>query len=324
MKTLVRNDSPVSIQPSAKPSKTFKDKLAYSLKRYWQLYLMLLLPVVYIIVFQYYPMIGLQIAFKKFSPKLGIWGSHWVGFKYFIKFFTSYQFKEVLINTFTISFYAVIAQLPIPIMLALSLNAVRNRFYKKTAQLLSYMPHFISTVVIVSMLMQIFNPRIGLLANLLGLFGVKISDAFGSPGVFSHLYVWSNVWQSAGWASIIYLAALAGIDQQLYEAARIDGAKRWKQTLHITIPCLVPTIIILFILRLGNMLNLGFEKIILLYNPATYETADVISSYVYRKGILEFSWSFSAAVGLFNSVINFGLVVGANWISRKTSETSLW
>lgn len=302
---------------------TFGQKLKKDFKKNKGLYILIIPVVLFYIIFHYGPIYGAVIAFKQYAPAKGIMGSPWVGFKHFIEFFQSIYFVRLLTNTLTISITELIFGFPAPIILALMINELRNRTYSRLVQTITYMPHFVSMVVVCGMIVQ-FTKDSGFITQFLGLFGFPQETMLNNPSMFVPIYVISNIWQGVGWGSIIYLAALTGIDQELYEAAKIDGAGKWRQTINITLPCLLPTIIILFILRLGNMLNVGFEKIILLYNPATYETADVISSYVYRKGIQEFSWSFSTAVGLFNSVINFALVISANQISKKTGETSLW
>lgn len=313
----------IKTKTSARKELTFWGRLLVDLKRNNELYLLLIPVVAFYIIFHYGPIYGAVIAFKQFAPAKGILGSPWVGFSHFQDFFNSYYFWRLLRNTLNISITSLAFGFPAPIILALLINELKSKMFSRTVQTITYMPHFISMVVICGMIAQ-FTKNTGVITSFLAMFGVPKETMLNDPHLFVPIYVISGIWQEIGWGSIIYLAALAGIDQEFYEAAKIDGAGRWKQTLYITFPCLVPTIIILLILRLGNILNVGFEKIILLYNPATYETADVISSFVYRKGIQEFSWSFSAAVGLFNSVISFFMVICANWISRKANETSLW
>jgi putative aldouronate transport system permease protein len=297
--------------------------LANDLIKYKYIYLMALPVLLYYIAFHYVPIYGALIAFKDFSPGLGIWGSPWVGFQHFQSFFESIYFWRVLRNTFMISFYELIFGFPAPIILALLLNEVKNRFFKRTVQTVTYLPHFISLVVVCGMIKD-FTMSNGIINDIILMFGGSRSSLLQNPDLFRTIFVSSGIWQEVGWGTIIYLAALSGIDQEQYEAAAIDGAGRFKQILHVTLPGIMSTIIILLILRLGRMLSVGFEKVILLYNPATFETADVISSFVYRRGLQEFDWSFSAAVGLFNSVINFALLLLANRLSRKTNETSLW
>ena len=282
-------------------------------------YILVAVVLAYYITFHYLPMYGVIIAFKDFSPGLGIMGSEWVGLEHFKLFFGSDYAWRVIRNTLQISFYTLIWGFPAPIMLALLINEVRHIGFKKIVQTFSYLPHFISTVVICGMLVD-FCSRDGLFSIMFGIH----DNLLTLPQYFKTIFVASGIWESMGWNTIIYLAALTGIDTSLYEAAKIDGAGRLRQTLSVTIPGIMPTIVTLFILQIGRVMNVGFEKIILLYNPLTYETADVISSFVYRKGLIEFNYGYSTAVGLFNSVINFSMVIFANRLSRKVNETSLW
>lgn len=287
------------------------------------LYLMMLPVIAFYAVFNYAPMYGVLIAFKEYSPLKGIADSPWVGLHHFTTFFESYYFLRVLKNTLIISVYSLLFEFPAPILLALLINEVRNKTYRKVVQSATYMPYFISMIVIAGLIRD-FTDSGGVINTIYAYFGGDGTAMLQHAGLFRPIYILSEIWQKAGWESIIYLAALMGIDQEQYEASRMDGAGRLKQMWHITLPGILPTIVILFILRMGNLLNVGFEKIILLYNPVTYETADVISSFVYRKGLLEFSWSYSTAVGMFNSVINLILLVLANWISRRVTSNSLW
>jgi putative aldouronate transport system permease protein len=284
----------------------------------------MMIPVIgYYLIFHYGPMYGAIIAFKDYSPMKGILGSDWVGLKHFEEFFNSYYFLRVLKNTLLISLYTLLFEFPAPIILALLINEVRKRTFKRVVQTITYMPYFISLVVICGIITDFTNAD-GLINRLIMMLGYDGQAMLQKPELFRPIYVLSEIWQRIGWESIIYIAALMSIDLEQYEAAKIDGASRLKQMFHITLPGLLPIITIMFILRMGNMLNVGFEKIILLYNPVTYETADVISSFVYRKGLLEFGWSYSSAVGLFNSVINLVLLISANYISRRVSQNSLW
>ncbi|MFK7692042.1 ABC transporter permease [Paenibacillus sp. HJGM_3] len=287
------------------------------------LYVMLLPVLLFYVIFHYVPMYGAIIAFKDFSPRLGIWGSDWAGFEHFETFFTGAYFWRTIKNTILISLYELLFGFPAPIILALLLNEVRNSMFKRTVQTVTYLPHFISLVVICGIIKD-FTVSDGVINDIIAFFGGERVTLLLEPEWFRTIYVSSGIWQHIGWGTIIFLAALSGIDQEQYEAARMDGAGRWKQMLHITLPGLMPTIVILLILNVGRMMNVGFEKIILLYNPGTYSTADVISSYVYRVGLQDFNYSFSSAVGLFNSVINFVLVVFSNWLSRRLNDTSLW
>jgi putative aldouronate transport system permease protein len=287
------------------------------------IYLMLLPVVAYFIIFHYIPLFGAQIAFRDFSPQKGLFNSPWAGFRHFKDFFGSYYFTRLVRNTVLINIYDIIFGFPAPIILALLLNEIRVNFFKRIVQTVTYLPHFISVIVICGMIKDFFS-RQGVINSLLGNFGIQSIAFMTEPGWFRPLFVGSNIWTQIGWGSIIYLAALTNIDQELYEAATIDGARRFKQLIHITLPCIVPTIVVMFILRIGRIMTVGFEKVLLLYNENTYETADVISSFVYRKGILEMSYSYSTAVSLFNSAINFTMLVIFNKICKKISENSLW
>ncbi|WP_214628222.1 ABC transporter permease subunit [Paenibacillus agaridevorans] len=289
------------------------------------LYIMLIPVVLYFIVFHYKPMYGAIIAFKDFKPFLGIGDSPWVGFKHFQQFFESYFFVRILRNTIVISLYQLIFGFPAAIILALLLNELKNQIFKRFVQSISYLPHFISLVVVCGMLIDFLQPDGIINRSLLaiGAIGEPINFMI-LPEWFRIIFVGSGIWQSVGWSSIIFLAALSGINPSLYEAAAVDGAGRWRQMLSITLPGIMPTIIILLIINIGNFMVVGFDKIILLYNSATYETADVIGSFVFRRGITEANYSFTAAVGLFNSVINFTLLVLVNQLAKKKAESSLW
>ncbi|MDF2959189.1 MAG: binding-protein-dependent transport system inner rane component [Paenibacillus sp.] len=287
------------------------------------IYLMMLPGILYYIVFQYIPMYGATIAFKHFTPVAGIWGSEWIGFKHFQDFFRSYYFWRIIKNTLLINFYSLLFGFPAPILLALLLNELRKQWFKRTVQTLTYLPHFVSVMVICGLIVD-FTSKNGLINDIIVWFGGSRDNLLMNGDLFRSIFVSSGIWQEIGWGSIIYLAALSGIDQELYDAANIDGAGRFRQMLSVTLPGIMPTIIILLILRIGHMMDVGFEKVILLYNPSTYETADVISSFVYRKGIVDANYSYSAAIGLFNSLINFMLLIGANKLSKKFSDSSLW
>ena len=289
------------------------------------LYIMLIPVIAYYAIFHYWPMYGAIIAFKDFSPGLGITQSPWANplLKHFRDFFGSFFFGRLLRNTILISVYNLVFSFPFPIILAILINELRFPKFKRTVQTLSYLPHFISMVVICGIILD-FTLSDGVINQVIIQMGGKAIPFLQRPQYFRGLYTITGILQSAGWSSIIYLSALAGIDQSLFEAAKVDGANRFQQIIHITLPGIMPTIITLLILQIGNMLNVGYEKIILLYNPAIYETADVISTYVYRNGLENFNWSFSTAVGLFNSVINMVLVLMANTISRQVNDASLW
>lgn len=298
-----------------------------SVKNEWKknhMYYLMFLPVlVYFVIFAYGPMYGALMAFQDYTPSLGFLGSPWVGLKHFQRFFQDYYFKRILWNTFYISITSLIFTFPAPIVLALLLNELRNKRFKSVMQTASYLPHFISLVVVCGMIKK-FTLDTGVINDIVAFLGGTRKSFLNDPNCFVPVYVISDIWQEVGWNSIIYMAALAGIDQELYEAAMIDGAGRWKQTVHVTLPCIMPTIIILLILRMGMLLSVGYEKIILLYNPVTRKTADVISTYVYRVGLEDKSWSFSAAVGLFNSAINLIFLLVTNSLSKKFSDTALW
>lgn len=288
------------------------------------IYLLAIPVILYYIIFCYIPMYGVTIAFKDFRVSQGFFAGDWVGFKHFQTFFGSYYTARIITNTLMINFLGLLFGFPAPIILALLINEVKNKTYKKVVQTISYLPHFISVMVISGMLLDFFSPS-GVVNSILeSLFGMDPINFWAEKEWFKPLYVMSDIWQGVGWGTIIYLAAMSNISTELYEAVTIDGGGRWKQTIHVTLPSLLPTIVVLLIMRFGNMMNLGYEKIILLYNPTTYETADVISSFVYRKGLREAQYSYSTAVGLFNSVVNLVMLVTANWVSRKVNDTSLW
>lgn len=299
-------------------------------REYWQLHLFLLPGVVYLLIFCYYPMLGLQIAFKDYQVVNGIWGSPWVGLKHFEKFFGSIYFARVVGNTFKISLYSLLVGFPLPVLFALMLNVMRNLRLKKFVQTVTYIPHFISTVVMVGMLFQLFSPVVGLYGNLYRLLtnGVYPEDLFGKSGSFIHMYVWSDVWQGLGWSSIIYVAALTGVSSELHEAAMIDGATRWQRVWAVDLPCILPTVCIMLILRCGSILSVGFEKIYLMQNSVNLKASEVISTYVYKEGLGKGTrgFSYGSAVGLFNSVVNFVMLVLVNAVTRRLSgnTTSLW
>lgn len=300
-----------------------KNGLIANIKKYPLLYLMILPLIVYYIIFHYIPMVGLIIGFQDYSPSRGILGSEFVGLKHFIDFFTGPYFGEKLINTLRISFSQLIFGFPAPIIFALLLNEIRSKKFRSVVQTASYLPFFISTAVICGMIKD-FTLDTGLINDIAEVFGFERQTMLNNPKLFVPIYVISDIWQMLGWNSIIYIAALTGVDQQLYEAAQIDGASRWKQMLNVTLPGIMPTIITMLLLNIGKILNLGFEKIILLYNPLTYETADTLQSFIYRRGLQEFSWGYSTAAGMFNSVINTVLLLASNYVSKKVSETALW
>jgi putative aldouronate transport system permease protein len=292
--------------------------------RHWQLYFVILLPMAYLIIFKYIPMAGIVIAFKDYNVIKGIFGSEWVGLKYFRQFFDSPNFWLYMKNTLGISLYGLLLGFPAPIILALALNEVRNGLFKKSVQLVSYAPYFISTVIMVSIIIVNLTPNVGIVSKLFQMLGVENTNFMGIPSLFKSIYVWSDVWQHTGYGAIIYIAALAGVNPELYEAAKVDGASRIQKIINVDIPSLIPVSVILLILNLGNLMKLGFEKIYLMQNPLNLATSEVISTYVYKVGLLGSSFSFSSAIGVFNSVINLILLVGVNYIARKLSNNSLW
>jgi putative aldouronate transport system permease protein len=294
------------------------------IRRNWGLYVLLLPAVVLLLCFTYKPMYGVIIAFKDYSPASGITGSPWVGLKYFEKFFHSYQFSTTIKNTMIISIYSIIVTFPLPLILALMINQMRVNRFKRVFQTVTYMPHFISTVVMVGLLLILLSPSNGLVGNIYHLFGADAPNLMASSDLFSSVYVWSDVWQHAGWDSIIYIAALSAVDPSLYEAATVDGAGRWHKIRFIDIPMLMPTAITLLILRVGGLLGVGFEKVYLMQNNLNISNSEVISTYVYKIGLLSSQYSFSAAINLFNTIINFILLILVNRISKKFSENSLW
>lgn len=304
--------------------KRFPRRLWENILRYPVLYLMVLPLLIYYVVFHYFPMYGIVIAFQRFVPARGLMGSKWIGLNNFRDFFTDPYFFRLVRNTFMISLYQLVFGFPVPVLFALLLNEVKSKAFVKGAQTVTYMPHFISAIVVCGILLD-FTKSDGLITNLLGsLFGMERMNMLSRKDWFRTIYTSLNIWQEFGWESVIFFAALSGIDPALYEAARVDGAGRFRQAAHVSLPGLLPTIVILLILRMGRMLSVGWEKIILLYNPMTYETADVISTYVYRRGLLQFEYSYGAAVGLFNSLVNCMLLLLANAVSRRVNETSLW
>ena len=286
--------------------------------------ILMTLPVLaYYIIFHYLPMFGVVIAFKRYMPFIGIWDSPWVGLDNFKAFFTDPYFPRSVRNTLMINFYQLIFGFPAPILLALLLNEVKKSVFKRTIQSVTYLPHFISMVVQCGIIANFFALK-GPINDILSLMGMERTVFLMKPEYFRSIYVGTGIWASIGWSSIIYIAALSRIDTELYEAATIDGANRWRQFLAVTLPGIMPMIVIMLILAIGRMMSEGAEKIILLYNPLTYETSDIISSYVYRRGLLQADFSYSSAVGLANSVVNFSLLVLANAVSRRVNETSLW
>jgi len=294
------------------------------IKRDYELYLFLVPIFIIYLVFKYYPMYGIQIAFKDFSPSQGIWGSDWVGFQHFIDFFNSYNFWTIMNNTLILSLLSLLFSFPAPIIIAIMLNQMLGKRYKKVVQTVIYAPHFISTVVLVGMLSVFLSPNSGIVNHIITWFGGEPIMFMADEGWFRPLYILSGIWQETGFATIIYLAALAGVNPELHEAATMDGASKWKRVWNVDIPSILPTIVILLILALGNIMSIGFEKAFLMQSDLNYGTSNIIPTYVYEMGIQKAQYSFSTAVGLFNSFINIILIVTVNRIAKKMTETSLW
>jgi putative aldouronate transport system permease protein len=314
---------------AAKPSTVMEVRKASNRRNTWKkampYYLMFLLPLLYYLIFRYVPVImAVVISLTDYNIYKGIAASEWAGLKHFIDFFDSVYFGRLLRNTLMINLLNLIFVFPAPIIFALLLNEVRKTVIKRTVQTISYLPHFVSTVIVASMAVTFLSPSVGLINNILVKFGMERTNFLLDPNYFWGIYTALDLWKTLGWSAILYFATLTGINTELYEAARVDGANRWKQTWHITLPGIAPTIIILLLLKIGDMLEVGYELIVLLYNPNTYLTADVIGTYVYRRGILDANYSFASAVGLFQSVMGLILIIIANRLARKYSETSLW
>jgi len=307
----------------SKPRLSLGARIQRQLKENWVVYLMIIPVVVYFAVFCYGPMYGIQLAFKKYNVKLGITGSKWVGLDHFERFFSGYNFKNLLGNTLGISLYCLVLEFPFPIILALLLHYLDIKPLKKIVQLISYAPHFLSTVIIASLL-TLFCAKDGFFNIIGSFFGAESKDLLTQPALFKHIYAWSDVWKSMGWSAIIYIAALSGVDQQMHEAAIVDGASKFQRMLKIDLPSIIPTIAMLFILRLGRIMGVGFEKAFLLQNDLNMRTSQIISTYVYELGLIKGDYSFSTAVGLFNNVINVTLLILANTFSKKVLKESLW
>lgn len=305
-------------------SRQVRNQMWTRVKRDYELYLFLLPIIIIYLVFKYYPMYGVQIAFKDFSPSQGIWGSEWVGLQHFIDFFNSYNFWSIITNTITLSFLSLLFGFPVPIIIAIMLNQMLGKRYKKFIQTVIYAPHFISTVVLVGMLHVFLSPNSGIVNHLITWLGGEPVLFMADEGWFRPLYILSGIWQETGFATIIYLAALAGVNPELHEAAIMDGASKWKRVWYVDIPSILPTIVILLILALGNIMSIGFEKAFLMQNDLNYATSNILPTYVYEMGIQKAQYSFSTAVGLFNSIINIILIVTVNRIAKRLTETSLW
>jgi len=316
----------VTPQPKSEIVNVKKSKLAIigaKIRKDWQLYTLLILPIIYLLIFKYGPMIGNVIAFRKFVPGGNIYGEQWVGLHYFNMFINDPTFWNVFKNTLTLGALGMLFTFPMPIIFALLLNEIKSQKFKKFVQTASYLPHFLSIVIVAGMILQLTAVN-GSINALVKFFTGDTISFMQQAEWFRTVYITSEIWQGMGWGAILYLAALTTIDQSLYEAAKIDGANRWKQTLHITIPGILPTIVTLLILNIGSFMAVGFEKVLLLYNPLTYETSDVISTYLYRVGLESNNFSYATAIGLFESIIGLVLVLSANTISRKLTDRSLW
>lgn len=311
----------------AKKTVIADNKYRYALRqmsKHWQFYIIMLLPLAYIIIFHYIPMGGIVMAFQKFSPRKGIWGSQWVGLTYFKQFFTSPSSGQIIWNTLSLGLYYLIAGFPIPILLAIGLNEVGNQKFKKTVQMVTYAPYFISTVVLVGMMMQITDVRAGLLNRFIALLGMESVNFFGRADLFPSMYVITGIWQTAGYSAIIYLAALSGVSRELHEAAIVDGASRIKRIWHVDLPSIRSQIVVLLIFNVGALMNIGFEKVYLMQNNLNISRSEVISTFVYKVGLINADYSFSTAVGLFNAIISFILLLSTNYVAKKLGETGVW
>lgn len=314
----------MDIRKKNSKEKVKKKSFSHILRRDWQLYIFILPVLLYFLVFHYGPMYGIQIAFKDYIPSLGIWKSPWVGFDHFQRFFNSYYFTDLIKNTLGISIYELVVGFPMPILLALMLNEAKDGPFKRITQTVTYAPHFISTVVIVGMLVAFLSPSSGFINHILSAVGLERHAFLEDPKWFKTLYVLSGVWQSTGWNSVIYIAALSSVDPQLHEAATIDGATKLQRMWYINLPVLIPTIIILLIMNFGSIMSMGYEKILLMQNPLNLSASNVIATFTYKQGLLDAQYSYASAVGLFNAVINAVLLLTVNKISSKVNNVSLW
>lgn len=297
-----------------------------SLRKYWQLYLLLIPVIVYFIVFKYKPMLGIQIAFRDYKLRRGMWASEWIGLEHFVRFFSSSNSWNIVFNTFYLGFLSLLFCFPFPVILALVFNELRSERMKKTMQTVTYAPHFISTIVVVGMLMAICSPSTGIINKMLVSTGLASESLYlmGSGEYFRMMYIISDIWKDAGWNAIIFISALSAIDQALYEAARIDGASRWQQLIYVTLPSILPTIVIMLILQCGKVLNIGFEKVYAMQTDLNLSVSEVISTYTYKMGLENLEYDYATAIGLFNSVVSFALLIFVNTCSKKLTETSLW
>lgn len=313
-----------NIKPLYTKTKNASPGKSGNFKKDWQLYVLISVPLVFLFLFSYWPMYGVLISFQKFSPVKGVFGSTWIGFHNFERFFSTPSATRTIANTLKISLYALVANLPFPIILAVLLNEVRNIKFRKAVQMVTYAPYFISTVVMVSILMLFMDPRTGIVNNVISALGGTPVDFMADKGMFRSIYVWSGVWQGTGFGAIVYIAALSGVDPALHEAARIDGASRLQGIFHIDLPSILPTFTILFILSCGSIMSVGFEKVYLMQNPAILSASEVLSTYTYKMGLINLDYGYSSAVSAFNSIVNTLFIVCANAVSSRLSETSLW
>ncbi len=304
--------------------RTLMARLSKELRRHGRLHIMLLLPLAYLIIFSYVPMANLVIAFQDYSVRRGVLGSEWVGLKHFEKIFSTPIFGQLLRNTLALSVYSFLAGFPMPILLALALNETRNKAFMKTIQSITYAPYFLSTVVVVSIMIQFFHTRTGLVNNVIQALGGTPRNFMGEAESFRHLYVWSGVWKSTGYSAVLFMASLASVDPSLHEAAILDGANRVQRVWHVDLPTILPTIVISMILSLGSLMSLGYEKAYLMQNDLNSAVSEILSTYVYKRGLQDIQYSYSTALGLFNSVCNLVLICMANFIARHVGETSLW
>lgn len=300
--------------------------LRKSLKKHWQLYLLLIPVIAYYLIFKYKPMLGVQIAFRDFQLRKGMWASEWVGFKHFIRFFSSYNCTAIIVNTLYLGFLSLAFCFPFPVLLALIFNELRSERLKKTMQTITYAPHFISTIVVVGMLMAMCSPSTGIVNTLLIRLGIVDEPVYlmGSGKYFRFMYILSGIWKDAGWNAIIFIPALAAIDPTLYEATRVDGATRWQQLIYVTLPSILPTIVIMLILESGKVLNIGFEKVYAMQTDLNLSVSEVISTYTYKVGLENLEYDYATAIGLFNSIVSFVLLILVNGISKRVTQTSLW
>lgn len=314
------NNAPVEAASGMLRKKTFLQRM----KENWDLWVFVLPGMIITFIFSYVPLYGLQIAFRRYSAKKGIWGSPWVGLDYFVRFFEGPYFWSTLQNTFLLSLYSLIAGFPIPIILALMLNSFNHKRYRKVIQTVTYAPNFISTVVMAGMLLLFLSPSVGIVNELLGVFGIPSINFMAEKSMWRHIYVWSGVWQNTGWNSVIFFAALAGVSPEFHEAAIVDGASKFQRILYIDLPSILPTATILLIMNCGSILSVGFEKAFLLQNDLNLSVSEIISTYVYKVGLQQMDMSYSTAINLFNSAVNAVLLIIVNWVADKLSGTSLW